>query len=537
MLEYRITTHYLFPRLVRFISEFRISRSDCIPRRPVRKVIDPKSCAHRDKGLVLGVYFNEYVKGEQAILTASAQKYDEKTGGKLWKVLKLSPIPKLGEYRLFYDLDPDFAYVAVAGLGSECLTFNVTEQLDESKEAIRIAAGVGARSLQPLKPRQIHVESFGNAEAAAEGANLANWQFTEYKSIDYNRKIPLPSLHLHDDCDFVGWKIGAMKAEAQNLARYLQEMPANILNPTCFAKIAVDLLCELDINVEVRTQGWAASREMGGFVAIGKSSVQPPLYVEISYYGAGESSRPIVLIGKGVTFDSGSIHLKSPEVLRYMKGDMAGSACVLAVTRAAARLKLPINIRGILPLCELMPSGKSPKFGDVVTSANDKSIHIRLPSGEGRLLIADSLVYARNYWPKFIVDIGTMSKELLHTLGGAACGFYTNSEELMSYAQSASVQTGDRIWRMPLWKFYEQRVLNCDTADVANTGHSKYGDSPNCAAFLKQFICDTKWMHFDTYNVAYSKGREFPYLGRGMTGRPTRTVIELLCQLISDSKL
>lgn len=533
-----ITKIKTLPKYVRFISEFKLPKSDCIPFIPQRKVLDPKACARRDTGLVLGIYYNENVTGEQAMLTSSAKKYNEQVQGNLWKYLKLTPIPKLGESRVFYDLDPLYAYVAVAGLGSECLKFNEIEQLDETKEAIRIAAGVGANALLSFNPKYIHIESFGNAEAAAEGAQLAIWRFDEYKSnLQTQKVIPKPILKLYDNCDVQGWRIGELKAEAQNLARYLQEMPANILNPTKFAKIAVDLLCDLDINVEVKTKGWAASHEMGGFVCVGKSSVEPPLYVEISYYGANECTRPIVMIGKGVTFDSGSIDLKDIQDLRYMKGDMAGAACVVAVTRAAARLKLPINIRGILPLCELMPNGNSPKFGDVVTNANNKTIKLRLPSREGRLLIADSLVYARNYWPMFILDIGTMSKELINFLDGAACACYTNSEELYHYLEVASSETGDRIWRMPLWKFYEDRIKDCQCADIANTGRNFDGDSANCAAFLKQFVVDSKWMHLDTYNVGYTKGVDFPYLNRGMTGRPTRTVIELLHQMIIDSKL
>lgn len=527
----------LLPKHVRFISQFRVPITDCVPCTPPRKVRDAKACARKNKGLILGVYFNENVVTDPAILTASGRKYDEQICGRLWSLLNLAPIPKLGETRVFYDLDPHYAFVAVAGLGTECFTYNGIEKLDELKEAIRIAAGAGTKALRPLNPKIIDVESFGNAEAAAEGATLACWEFNEYKRRPQKRVIPKPVLHLYDDCDVEGWKIGMLKAEAQNLARYLQELPANILNPSKFAKIAVDLLCELDINVEVKTKGWAAAHEMGGFVSIGKSSVQPPLYVEISYYGADICTRPIVMIGKGVTFDSGSLDLKSCDDLKYMKGDMAGAACVVAITRAAARLKLPINIRGILPLCELMPNGNSPKFGDVISSANNKSIQIRVPSREGRLLIADSLIYARNYWPKFIIDIGTMSKELIHYLGGAACACYTNSDELYHYLEKAGGQTGDRVWRMPLWKFYESRVKNCAVADVANTGLERYGDSANCAAFLKQFVRDSQWVHLDTYGVGYTKGWDIPYLARGMTGRPTRTVIELLHQMIAVSKL
>lgn len=526
-----------FSRAVHTINQFKIPQTDCVPILPQRKVINPGRCGQKDTGLVLGVYYNENTVGEPAFLTASAQKYDKLCGGKLWHQLKLAPIPRLGECRVFYDLDDKFTYVAVAGLGTECLTYNVGERMDEYKEAIRIAAAVGATAISQLDPSNIHVESFGDAEAAAEGANLGLWGFKEYRTVKRKQWHRKTVLHLYDDCDVDGWKVGTLKAEAQNLTRYLQELPANILTPTKFAKLAVDLLCELDINVEVQTQGWAAAHEMGGFVSVGQSSVQPPLYVEISYYGTTENVRPIVLIGKGVTFDSGSLDLKPAKELRYMKGDMAGAACVLAITRAVARLGLPVNIRGILPLCELMPCGKSPKFGDVVCNASGKKIHIRLPSREGRLMLADSLVYARNYWPQFIVDIGTMSKEMIDTLDGGACGAYTNCEDLYCQLETASGLTGDRVWRMPLWRFYDDRILDCKSADLANTGRWKYGDSPNCAAFLRQFICDSKWIHLDTYNVAYTKGLDFPYLRRGMTGRPTRTVIEMINIMLANQRL
>ncbi|XP_041986274.1 muscle M-line assembly protein unc-89-like [Aricia agestis] len=518
-------------RCIRFISQFRAQPTDCIPFIAPRKIIDPAACTSRDKGLVLGVYDNEDLHNEKPLLTRSAQKYDKLCNGKLWKQLSLTPIPKLGKYRVFYDLEESFAYVAVAGLGSQGIC-NELEQMNEMKEAIRTAAAVGAAALQKFKPSTIHLESFGDAEVSAEGAQLSIWKFREYRRASSSEVIPAPKLELYDDCNFDGWKKGQLKAESQNLARYLQEMPANILTPTAFAKIAVDLLCELDINVEVRTRGWAASRGMGGFVAIGQSSIQQPLYVEVSYYGASASDRPVVLIGKGVTFNSGSIDLKPPEELRFMKGDMAGAACVLATIRAAANMKLPINIRGILPLCELMPSGKSPKVGDVVPSAGGKTVLIRYPSREGRLLIADSLIYARSYWPKYIIDVGTISKELCHSFGEAACACYSNSKELAYHMFKASHKTGDRVWPLPLWRQYEDRIKDTDTADIANTAVDNFGDSPNGAAFLKQFVCDSKWLHLDTYNVAYTTGRDFAYLRRGMTGRPTRSLIELLHNIL-----
>lgn len=521
-----------FTKGLRRISQFKIPRTDCVDIKH-RVVVNHRVCRSRDKGIVLGVYYNDNVAENRAILTTTAQKYNLSTKGKLWELLQLSPIPKLGESRVFFDVDPEFGYVAVAGLGSECLAYNSLEQMDESKEAIRTAAAVGAKALQVLNPTSIHVESFGDAEAAAEGAALATWVFQEYRTTE---KLRLPRLYLYEDCDIDGWNVGKLKAEAQNLARYLQEMPANKLNPTTFAKIAVELLCELDINVEIKTKGWAISHEMGGFVAIGKSSVQPPLHVEISYYGADAEARPAVLVGKGVTFNSGSLTLKSPAELRYAKGDMAGAACVLAVTRAAALLRLPLNVRGILPLCELMPNGCSPRFGDVVSSADGSSIKSRLPSHAGRLLVADGLVRARHYWPRYVVDIGTMSCELASSLGPAACACYGNCERLIASAQAAGARTGDRVWHMPLWKFYTERITDCESADLANTARMPYGDSAHCAAFLGQFVRDNRWLHLDSYGVAYSRGYDTTYLRRGMTGRPTRTLLQLLCHDVVNSK-
>ena len=167
------------PNQARRISQFRLPVSDCVPCIPPRTVKDTKACARKRTGLVLGVYFNEHIVHEPAILTASGRKYDEQICGRLWSLLKLSPIPKLGETRVFYDIDPKYAYVAVAGLGTECFTYNGIEVLDEAKEAIRIAAGAGASALRPLNPKDIDVESFGNPEAAAEGANHASWEFSE----------------------------------------------------------------------------------------------------------------------------------------------------------------------------------------------------------------------------------------------------------------------------------------------------------------------------------------------------------------------
>lgn len=222
------------------------------------------------------------------------------------------PMPKRGEYRIFYDLESTYSAVCVVGLGSECLGYNSYEMIDEHKEAIRRAAAAGCVALQDIHAEKVVVESFGHAESAAEGAALGVWAYQDYKKRD--DQIVIPSLDLHTEqgheCDFDGWRIGLQKAAAQNLARQLQETPSNHLGPTFFAQNVVDVLCKSGVNVEVKVKGWAESQQMHSFLSIAKASCEPPIFLELSYYGTNREERPIVLIGQGVTYDSGGLCLK-----------------------------------------------------------------------------------------------------------------------------------------------------------------------------------------------------------------------------------
>lgn len=481
-------------------------------------------------GLVLGVYNEDAdLHGQERTFTKTFTEFDQKLEGKLAELLRLSgPVPKRGETRIFYGLDPKFNAIVVVGMGDECQSFNEREQMDEWKEGIRMGAGYGVRALQKLHSRNVFVESFGHAESAAEGAALGVWLFQELKNSSKQKFIP--RLELFEDCDYTGWQIGLQKAAAQNLSRQLCETPANLLTPISFAQSAVEILSKAGVNVEVKVRNWSKIMQMEAFLAAARGSCEPPIFLETSYYGCEPDVAPIILVGKGVTFDSGGLCLKDCGDMKHMRGDMAGAAVVVGVCRAVSALQLPINIRGLLPLYENLPGTCAMKPGDIIRAKNGKSILVENTDFDGRISLTDALSYSVQFNPKFVVDIGTLCPEMQELMGAAACGAFSNNDELYEMMRIASIHTGDRVWRMPLWKHYKEKVTLHPTADVRDEYRSA-GAPCTCAAFLREFVPPVDWIHLETYGVNLSDGYTWSYLRKGMSGRPTRTVVEFLAQL------
>lgn len=486
------------------------------------------------KGLVLGIYTNPDDMYDVGKLTPTGERYDAMVCHRLYDLIRYTgPPPTLGQVRVFYNIDDEFAAVAVVGIGRECQGYDVFEQMDEGKEAIRIASAAGCKAFQHFSLKRVFVESFGHSESAAEGSALGVWLYQEKKNKKH--QLVIPQLELYDDCDWTGWQIGLQKAAAQNLSRQLMDTPANLMTPTSFAQNAVEVLCKSGVNVEVKVRGWAETQKMFAFLAVAQGSCEPPIFLELSYYGSSRDERPVVLIGKGITYNSGGLCLKGCNKQRFMRGDMGGAACVLAACRAVAGLQLPINIRALIPLCENMPGCAAMRPGDIVKAMNGKSIKIESTDTAGRLCLADALVYAQNFWPRFIVDVGTMTNDMKHSLGAAAVGVFSNSEALWEYMLAASMHTGDRVWRFPLWDHFTKLVTNHHDVDVKTFGRGgrpRCGEACKVAAFLNEFVPCGDWLHIDTYGCMHTDGKDFKYLRRGMTGRPTRTLVEFLSQLV-----
>uniref|UniRef100_A0A6Q2XSK9 Cytosol aminopeptidase n=1 Tax=Esox lucius TaxID=8010 RepID=A0A6Q2XSK9_ESOLU len=474
-------------------------------------------------GLVLGVYERE--KEQDSLnLTEAAAGLDSVLSGKLTELLNISgPALKKGKNRIFYGLHEDFPCIAVVGLGKSSLGVCGSESWDTCKENIRAAVAGGCRVLQDHSLAHIEVDGCGDSQAAAEGAVLGLFTYDDLKT----KKKTKVTTQLH------GWQKGVLYGEGQNLARYLMEAPANHITPSVFADIITQRLTPYAEQVTVHKRcEWIEEQKMGAFLSVSKGSEEPPVFLELHYNGCPDNSQsPLLLVGKGITFDSGGISLKPSSGMDAMRADMGGAATVCSAIVTAAALKLPINIIGLAPLCENMPSGKANKPGDVVTAKNGKTIQVDNTDAEGRLILADALCYAHSFNPRAIVNTATLTGAMDVALGSAAAGVFTNSDWLWEQIHKASVVTGDRVWRMPLFDHYTRQVTDCHLADLNNVGkYSRSGGACTAAAFLREFVTAPHWAHLDIAGVMTNKD-EVPYLKKGMSGRPTRTLIEFAGRL------
>ncbi|KAK7479338.1 hypothetical protein BaRGS_00029416 [Batillaria attramentaria] len=508
-----------------------------ILRRNSHKCARNFSCSGtKAKGLVLGAY-EPQEKDAKLILTPAASKFDQSVGGQLQKVLSIAARGlKAGRSRVLYGLEGEFSTVAVANLGKQDVGFSPLDQFEEGRENVRTAIASACLQLRDAKESEVEVDPCGDAEAAAEGSTLALFSFDELKAEDKRKprvQVTCHSSFLSADKSRVedSWQRGVALAEAQNMARRLTEAPSNKLTPTIFCKEVSERLQRDNCSVEIRDQKWAETEKFGAFLAVAKGSSEPPFILEISYTGAEPSQPPIALVGKGITFDSGGISLKPSADMDKMRADMGGAACVAASIVAAAHLNIPVNIKGFIALCENMPSGTALKPGDVITAKNGKTIQVDNTDAEGRLILADTLCYAETCNPRLILDVATLTGAVDVALGAGAAAAYTNCNTTWDYLQQAGAKTGDRLWRMPLFKLYKSHVTTSQLADLNNIGkYSRSAGSCTAAAFLKEFVKSDHWVHLDIAGVMMNKD-EVPYMSKGMSGRPTRTIVELLQKL------
>lgn len=305
-------------------------------------------------------------------------------------------------------------------------------------------------------------------------------------------------------------------------ARTLANLPANYCTPSHMASEAVAFANEHEsLSTRVLEREDMHALGMGAFLAISQGSPEPPKLIEIQYTGAGDAA-PIVLVGKGVTFDSGGISLKPPAGMHEMKYDMGGAASVLGAVKACALMKLPINLVGLLACTENMPSGHATKPGDVVTSMLGKTIEITNTDAEGRMVLADTLTYAERFKPSFVLDIATLTGAILVALGRWASGFMTEDEDLAKTLQQAAVESNDHVWRMPLDESF-QSALESPVADMINASLDREAGSVTAACFLSHFTKKFRWAHLDIAGTAWNSGKK-----HDATGRPVPLLMAVL---------
>ncbi|XP_014278784.1 cytosol aminopeptidase isoform X2 [Halyomorpha halys] len=439
----------------------------------------------------------------------------------------------LGKVKVFNNLGTDYYGVAIAGTGPDTAGYNENETLDECKENIRISSAVGAQALQDVGCKEILVDGYTNAEAAAEGSSLGVWRYQDLKSRD--RHLTEPNLSLFDDPDADGWQSGLWKADAQNIVRKLEETPANLMFPSAFAEAAIDILCPCGVHVEVRDKDWLTDKNMTAFLAMSRSSCNPAMLLECSYCGGGETDKPVILTGKGVTFDSGGFCLKPHKGFEEHRADMAGAAVIVGVLKAMARLQVPMNVNALIPLMENMPGNMAMKPGDVIVSLNGKTIRIENTDHEGRVILADCLTLSNQYNPCLVVNIATLTAAVRAALGSSASAAFSTSEVVWRELSRAGAETGDRVWRFPAWKMFTTKVTDWVGVDVHNVGAGRGGDPCLGAAFLLEFAPPVDFLHLDitgTGMLASGACGNAPYYRKGsMTGRPTRALLQFLMQM------
>jgi leucyl aminopeptidase len=319
-----------------------------------------------------------------------------------------------------------------------------------------------------------------------------------------------------------GLRHGTAIANGMEVTKRLGNLPPNICTPAYLGEEARKLARQWKLDVEVLEAKQLEALKMNSFLAVARGSTQPPRLIVLKYSGAAAKHAPIVLVGKGITFDSGGISLKPGAAMDEMKFDMCGAASVLGTMRALAELKLKLNVVGVIAACENMPAGNAAKPGDIVTSMSGQTIEILNTDAEGRLILCDALTYAERFKPAAVVDMATLTGACVVALGNVNSGLFSNNDDLAAELLAASKAAGDPAWRMPLDEDYQEQ-LKSNFADMANIGTPGNAGAVTAACFLARYTKNYTWAHIDIAGTAWKGGA-----AKGATGRPVPLLAQFL---------
>ncbi len=421
--------------------------------------------------------------------------------------------------------------VVLHGIGGEAA---------RSVEALRARAGNLGRALRTMDAGRVAVslqaatarlDPEAAARAVAEGFVLGLYRFDRHHTRAEDRpRGAVASVTLVEPVASRlaaarrGVETGRILAEATNFARDLGNEPANLMTPTIVAERAQALAADCGLDCEVIERAEAERLGMGAYLSVASGSAQPPKFIVLRYR-AGGRQKPVALVGKGITFDTGGISIKPAAGMERMKGDMTGAAAVIASMQAIARLGPAVNVMAIAPCTENMPGGSATKPGDVVYAMDGQSIEVLNTDAEGRLVLADGLAYARREGATTLIDVATLTGAMNVALGNVRIGTFANNDRLYQELERASAASGERLWRMPLDAEYLE-LIKSDVADLKNTGGASAG-SITAAKFLERFAHDTPWAHLDIAAVM-DAAADSGELVKGNTGRPVRTLVHFV---------
>lgn len=364
---------------------------------------------------------------------------------------------------------------------------------------------------------------------------LLQFEAQRYQLLDFkskqNKPHPIKSIQFFlPDATQDSIKFAQAIASGMDFTRNLANSPANVCTPTYIAQQAVKLAHQhAKLDVKIHDREHMLEMGMGALLAVAQGSHEPPQLVELHYHGAGNDSAPVVLVGKGITFDSGGISLKPADGMNEMKYDMAGAASVLGTIKACALLNLPINVIGLLACAENMPGGGAIKPGDIITSLAGLTVEIVNTDAEGRLVLSDALTYAERFNPRLVIDIATLTGAVIVALGSVATGVMTPDDGLANLILAAAHESGDKAWRLPLDEAY-QDALDSPIADMINASFDRSAGSITAACFLSRYTGKYCWAHLDIAGTAWISGKK-----RNATGRPVPLLVQLLRALTHAS--
>ncbi len=486
-----------------------------------------KSPTPPSKGaLALGVFHDNK-------LSPAAKEWDEKTDKAISRAIKNSKFKgETGQtLRIPSPNGSKLSQIILVGLGK------APTESDFYK-----VGGAVVKAMSPSTDEEVtlHIDGFNKItphEAAAylgAGAKLKSWRFDKY----FTKKKPedLPALksvtiltdkankaHGHfEDYDPV--------IEGTFLTRELVSEPPNILFPDAYAKIAQDLK-KVGVKVEVLSEKDMRKLNMGALLGVGQGSEHESKLVVMQWMGAAnKKDAPVAFVGKGVTFDSGGISLKPSSGMEEMKFDMAGSAVVVGLMKSLAERKAKVNAIGVIGLVENMPSGAAQKPSDIVNTMSGQTVEVLNTDAEGRLVLADALWYTQDrFKPKFMVDLGTLTMNVILALGYECAGLFSNDEKLSKHLLKAAEDTGERLWSLPMHDYYGEEMKS-DVADLRNIGTTRGASSTTAAKFLEKFVNDVPWAHLDIAGTAWAS-KDWPLCDKGATAFGVR----LLDRLVQDN--
>ncbi|MGC1817560.1 MAG: leucyl aminopeptidase [Casimicrobiaceae bacterium] len=470
----------------------------------------------RSACVVVGVFDNRK-------LSLSAELIDRASNGYISEIIRRGDMEgKLGATLLLHNVRGTLAdRVLLVGLGKE-RDFRDKEFRQGIRNAVKLLNETGSYEAviylteEKVKRREVA----WRVEHAVVVAMDAVYRFEQMKSEPAEVRRPLRKLTLSvpQRSDLAAGEAAAARglaiANGMDFAKDLGNLPGNVCTPRYLAERAQELARQFaDVKVTVLERPQIEALGMGSFLSVTNGSDEPPRFIVLEYEQSQRKQKPLVLVGKGITFDTGGISIKPAADMDQMKFDMCGAASVLGTFRTIAELKPKLNLIGLIPACENMPSGRATKPGDIVKTMSGQTVEVLNTDAEGRLILADALSYAERYEPEAVVDIATLTGAMVVALGHVASGLFSNSDTLARALLAAGDDAYDRGWQLPLWEDYQEGLAS-NFADFANIA-GRAGGSITAACFLSRFAKKYDWAHLDIAGTAWKEGKE-----KGATGRP-----------------